>query len=861
MRRSRGLLLLLLVSVLVLLVLVVSRRSGDVNDKVEGAVEDKVKVNVNVAADVKVDARRPLALLLAARGRETEVAETDADAAAARALLAAAVAEVVLPLTKAMDHRGDYVLRARADSLDMCGEHARPIDWAAVSDLEDAAVRNETITYSSKLNYFQNYISRLPKYNPNKLFEPHLRDAEKINGGWRLWWGNQEDMRNWTPRVIAESKTKVLPPFDSVPPTSSAKDAITTPKHIIRVPKPGTTLSPITPSQNSSQISCSFLDHDIPLRYCKAENIAFQLPDDIPSFLNLLNENQIPEFGTLKATCSNLDEENWFKGRIMGNGAARWFFDALQIDTPTTSNDSAQINCDAWVDTPLFMISRWDTGNPYQAHQDFFNAFSVYAALNLSVDSIQPIFLDPKTPNGPFFNAWTHVFSTSQRFITLSDLISAVTESTQSNNNNKSNNNGNKKSKTICIKESVWNVHGGVSPLARYGAAEWMKAPRPLNQRQNAAQAARLSSTSPSTSSSLSLSVLPKAPLFLAFRAFMLSGFRRSVLGILDETYERVLDPLEGRGLPVPRHVAFPEEDSGGGGGAGAAPTGEHGFDGQQQSWRSRRQRPITVTYAVRKGGNRAVNERGVLWESTKFGWPLPGGVVEVDEEGKEVGHSSSGSGSDSTDSSGGSNNPTTTPTQLGGERDTVESFSAAPLQQPPTASKKVSRTLRNEQELIHRLQKKVENWMPKAEREQQAKKRWNWWNLFFFQDPHHHPSSQLKASSSSSETVPYARFRAVDFSTLTFEEQVAVSQGTDFFIGPHGAVFAQLIYLRRRPVAAVLELKPRERSVGNSQFGNLAKKLEHMYDFVNLLVSDHVPANVLVQIEKKVEAMLDNLI
>ncbi|KAJ3140939.1 hypothetical protein HK101_003429, partial [Irineochytrium annulatum] len=74
------------------------------------------------------------------------------------------------------------------------------------------------------------------------------------------------------------------------------------------------------------------------------------------------------------------------------------------------------------------------------------------------------------------------------------------------------------------------------------------------------------------------------------------------------------------------------------------------------------------------------------------------------------------------------------------------------------------------------------------------------------------------------------ARFRAVNMSALTFEEQVAVSQGTDLFIAPHGSVLFNILYLRTEPAAGVVELKPPTRSVGNHEFKNLARKLGHRY-------------------------------
>ncbi|KAI8614818.1 hypothetical protein BC830DRAFT_1188523 [Chytriomyces sp. MP71] len=43
--------------------------------------------------------------------------------------------------------------------------------------------------------------------------------------------------------------------------------------------------------------------------------------------------------------------------------------------------------------------------------------------------------------------------------------------------------------------------------------------------------------------------------------------------------------------------------------------------------------------------------------------------------------------------------------------------------------------------------------------------------------------------------------FRVVDCATLSFEEQVALAQDTDYLIGAHRAAFVHMLYLRREPV------------------------------------------------------------
>ncbi|KAJ3250302.1 hypothetical protein HDU77_006783 [Chytriomyces hyalinus] len=85
-------------------------------------------------------------------------------------------------------------------------------------------------------------------------------------------------------------------------------------------------------------------------------------------------------------------------------------------------------------------------------------------------------------------------------------------------------------------------------------------------------------------------------------------------------------------------------------------------------------------------------------------------------------------------------------------------------------------------------------------------------------------------------------QFRAVNFGALSFIDQVAIAQGTDFFIGPHGASFAHLLYLRQLPKAAVLELRPPTRNIGNEQFRNLAVRMHHLYEKIPYGIGSRKP-------------------
>ncbi|KAJ3115694.1 hypothetical protein HDU96_000173, partial [Phlyctochytrium bullatum] len=409
-------------------------------------------------------------------------------------------------------------------------------------------------------------------------------------------------------------------------------------------------------------------------------------PDDTPRTGYATRQGEVdPPLGAVVASCG-LDEEKWFGGNMFGKGAAGWLFAGTHVQDPNdASNASAPVRCAAWIDTPLFFVSRWDTTNPYQAHQDLLNAFRVYAALGLSADAVQPVLLDTRVRDGPFVAAWASVFGGGRRVLDVVELVGAA---------------GGTEGARVCLRTAVWGVHGGISPLARNGG--WA---------ENAGV---------------------ESPLVRGFAAFVLDRVRQRVLGdkagasVLVGELERREDvnateareekpsvPLTPRTpLPVPEELRIPEDNE------GPVP------------------RVIKVTYAIRR--------------STTAAAPQHPSVLDDTLEGLEGLNATS---------------------------------SATPLGLPPTiesrlsrraASPQLLRTLTNEPDLVSALRTAVEAWTP--------------------------PPTELDGTLPSFK----ASFRAVDFATLSFQDQLAVAQDTDVFVGPHGAVFAFLMYLRRVDVEGV---------------------------------------------------------
>ncbi|KAI8831851.1 hypothetical protein BC829DRAFT_102367 [Chytridium lagenaria] len=122
--------------------------------------------------------------------------------------------------------------------------------------------------------------------------------------------------------------------------------------------------------------------------------------------------------------------------------------------------DDEDIKCDAWIDAPLYFVDRWDTTNPYQAHQDFLNAFTSYATVRPPLDptSARIVLLDPRQPDGPYTKAWTHIFSRSSAppavpydIWDLADRVKRMVAEVG----------GRGDKAVVCMKRSVWGAHVG----------------------------------------------------------------------------------------------------------------------------------------------------------------------------------------------------------------------------------------------------------------------------------------------------------------------------------------------------------------------------------------------------------------
>ncbi|KAJ3388108.1 hypothetical protein HDU84_000268 [Entophlyctis sp. JEL0112] len=452
---------------------------------------------------------------------------------------------------------------------------------------------------------------------------------------------------------------------------------------------------PISMSKNPTSFACGVIDADIPQRYCDSRNIAIRL-DGVPANVSDASGLKfLPDFERAIEGICHLNENSWF-GKGWGEGAAGWMFEGVKVSKPA---ERTEIQCDLWLETPLFMISRWDTTNPYQFHQDALNTFMVYGILDLSVNEMQTVILDSRKADGPYTAAWSHMFSSTRRLMDIRQLAAAAKQKIGSE----------ARSPTLCLRRAVWGIHGGISPMSRFASRR---------------------------------SECTDATLHNAFSEFMLDRIYGAAAGA--RSGADVVPEMSDEEHSAKRWLPLP------------AKTELYGqlqemsvldlYDaGKRNEAEKLAKSTIVVTYAVRKS-------------STHHASPAEGAAFAVQLKG--------------IDDSGDSASPVT-----GVGNGTEPSL---------------RRVITNESNVIAALRSATTEW-------------------------------------SGQENNMKVVFRAVDFAALSFDDQVAIAHGTDVFIGPHGAAFAHLLYLRRLPYAGILELKPPERSSGNFQFHNLAKKMNNM--------------------------------
>jgi hypothetical protein len=152
--------------------------------------------------------------------------------------------------------------------------------------------------------------------------------------------------------------------------------------------------------------------------------------------------------------------------------------------------------------------------------------------------------------------------------------------------------------------------------------------------------------------------------------------------------------------------------------------------------------------------------------------------------------------------------------------------------------ARKLERIIENENEFIDFMRDGVKKYKPYQDRMSLISQFGSTINDFKRKNPRKHTLENTFWWSNVNVNVT---FQAVDFATLSFEEQIKLASKTDVFVAPHGAAFYCLLYLRMNPTAGVVEMKPSVRRAGNFQFENLAAKVNSNLLFFCKFIHLHI--------------------
>ncbi|KAJ3142597.1 hypothetical protein HK101_003270, partial [Irineochytrium annulatum] len=227
-----------------------------------------------------------------------------------------------------------------------------------------------------------------------------------------------------------------------------------------------------------------------------------------------------PPAGAAQVACSpNLGQLYHFPTLFGSSGASGYMRSAIE----PVQGDS--MRCERWVENDVYFLRRWDVTNPYQAHQDFLTLFATFSALRLDPRNVTIILLDTMPLDTPYHLALTSIFSRSP-VRRMSDFGDAG---------------------TLCFRRAVWGPHGGASPLS-----------------EEARQPSKGCGAN---------------PMLLAFRRFMVDGWRRLAMGQQAGVFAELDADVVARRMPFEHAEGWRLDDAGRG--------------------------PVVITYALRRASTR----------------------------------------------------------------------------------------------------------------------------------------------------------------------------------------------------------------------------------------------------------------
>ncbi|KAJ2963272.1 hypothetical protein NQZ79_g1657 [Umbelopsis isabellina] len=202
---------------------------------------------------------------------------------------------------------------------------------------------------------------------------------------------------------------------------------------------------------------CSMIHLDIPENLCHAKNLILDV-DKLPQELPIRSIDMFLSPGSLGAKCQL--EETMYEVGNWGFGAARWLQSGLSDREVVEEQAHENTTCDAWVESDLYLVSRYDLGNVYHIHQDLMQAFIGLAAQDMNVETTEMVFLDSdKGGISAAKSLWNSLFVGKSNIIKPIRTIREVIHDVQKDAVGPV--------KNVCFRSTTFGFHAGVTLFSR----------------------------------------------------------------------------------------------------------------------------------------------------------------------------------------------------------------------------------------------------------------------------------------------------------------------------------------------------------------------------------------------------------
>jgi len=196
---------------------------------------------------------------------------------------------------------------------------------------------------------------------------------------------------------------------------------------------------------------------DIPENLCNAKNLVLHV-DDLPKEPRRDSLDMWLAPGATDAKCKL--KPDFYNAPSWGFGGSRWLYTGLQDRLVNEQQLVENVTCDGWIESDLYLVSRYDTGNVYHIHQDLIQAFIGFAASDMNLETTEVVFLDSNVGGISSLNSlWTSLFSGRTRSEMGIRTIRDVVQDAQSKSEVPINN--------ICFRSVTFGFHAGVTLFSR----------------------------------------------------------------------------------------------------------------------------------------------------------------------------------------------------------------------------------------------------------------------------------------------------------------------------------------------------------------------------------------------------------